>query len=219
MAPVNEAAPVEGAGAGDSFGEAAPVAAPVTTEAAGTDGVAAGNADADRAGSILGQIALGLAALGAGAWAIMALRRRKSDPKPAPQPQAVAAPPPPKPVVAPIERDVAAAPMAASYDRFGAPTSAATARSAGTVAATGAAVTLPRSLPESFEEREALLNRMVAAKPDRANPFRTPKARRYRARLILQSLGRKFDRESMIDLSQYPNNWPELARRDFATAA
>jgi hypothetical protein len=29
----------------------------------------------------------------------------------------------------------------------------------------------------------------------------------------MQSLGHTFDREPRIDLSQYPNNWPELARQ------
>jgi len=34
-----------------------------------------------------------------------------------------------------------------------------------------------------------------------------------RTRLIMQSLGVTFDHEPRIDLSQYPNNWPELARQ------
>jgi hypothetical protein len=29
----------------------------------------------------------------------------------------------------------------------------------------------------------------------------------------MQSLGVTFDREPRIDLSQYPNNWPELAHQ------
>lgn len=73
-------------------------------------------------------------------------------------------------------------------------------------------VILPRKLPETFEERSALMRRMVAAAPDRANPFRSPKARAKRARLILQSLGRKFERRKpRIDLSQYGYIWPHLA--------
>jgi len=80
--------------------------------------------------------------------------------------------------------------------------------------ATGAAVPLPAELPESFEERDALLKRMIAARPDRANPFRSTKARARRARLILQSLGRRFDNvKPRIDLSEYAANWPTLARR------
>jgi hypothetical protein len=83
----------------------------------------------------------------------------------------------------------------------------------------GASVALPRTLPESFEERDALLKRMIAAKPDRANPFTNRSARTKRARLILQSLGRDFgDAQPWIDLSQYPNNWPELARHKSAAA-
>lgn len=37
------------------------------------------------------------------------------------------------------------------------------------------------------EEREAVLERMVAAAPDEANPFKSPQGRRRRARLILQA--------------------------------
>ena len=83
----------------------------------------------------------------------------------------------------------------------------------------GASVALPRTLPESFTERAALLKRMIDAKPDRANPFTDRRARAKRARLILQSLGRDFgDTRPWIDLSQYPNNWPELARHTSAAA-
>ncbi|MXO47684.1 hypothetical protein GRI69_05400 [Erythrobacter vulgaris] len=75
----------------------------------------------------------------------------------------------------------------------------------------GAAVELPPELPETFEERSSLLERMVAARPDRANPFRSPKARAKRARLIMQSIGTRFtSRKPRIDLSQYTNIWPEL---------
>lgn len=83
----------------------------------------------------------------------------------------------------------------------------------------GAAVALPAQLPETFEERDALLKQMIAAKPDRANPFRSGKARAKRARLILQSLGRKFENvKPRIDLSQYTANWPALARKRTAYA-
>ena len=77
----------------------------------------------------------------------------------------------------------------------------------------GAAVDLPARLPEAHEERAALFERMVDARPDKAKPFPERHARARRARLIMQSLGRTFDREPLIDLSQYPNNWPELARQ------
>jgi hypothetical protein len=83
----------------------------------------------------------------------------------------------------------------------------------------GAAVALPRELPESYEEREALFRRMVDARPDRANPFTDRKARMKRARLIMQSIGRDFgEADPWIDLSQYPNNWPELASKRSAAA-
>ncbi|GAA0281745.1 hypothetical protein GCM10009127_23850 [Alteraurantiacibacter aestuarii] len=84
----------------------------------------------------------------------------------------------------------------------------------------GAAIALPVRAPSDPQERKELLERMVAARPDRANPFRSPKSRRHRARLILQCLGRKFENgRSSIDFSQYPMNWPELARSDYSAVA
>lgn len=83
----------------------------------------------------------------------------------------------------------------------------------------GAAIALPKTAPENAAEREALVQRMVAAQPDRANPFRSRKARARRARLILQSLDRTFTNGSRIDLSQYPVNWPELSRKDYPSVA
>lgn len=83
-----------------------------------------------------------------------------------------------------------------------------------------AAVDLPRVLPARFEERDALLKRMLDAPPDKANPFRSRRARLKRARLILQSIGRRFERaDPWIDLSDYPHVWPELARRRHLQAA
>ncbi len=82
-----------------------------------------------------------------------------------------------------------------------------------------APVTLPPTIPGEFEEREALIKQMVEAEPDKANPFRSRKARQRRARLILQSLTRKFEgREPWIDLSQYTRNWPSMARRQTSPA-
>ena len=73
------------------------------------------------------------------------------------------------------------------------------------------AVPLPAELPKSRRERGRLLKRMVEARPDRANPFRSYKARAKRARLILQSIGTRYtNRKPGIDLSQYTNVWPEL---------
>ena len=54
----------------------------------------------------------------------------------------------------------------------------------------------------------------------RANPFSARKARRHPAKLILASLGRRFENgPPKIDLSQYPNNWPALATRSDRAAA
>ena len=81
-------------------------------------------------------------------------------------------------------------------------------------AATGSSqgtVVLPQEVPESFEERDALLKQMVAARPDKANPFRSGKARARRARLIMQSIEESFEkRKPRIDLSQYTEIWPAL---------
>lgn len=83
----------------------------------------------------------------------------------------------------------------------------------------GAAVELPQELPETFAERDTLLKRMINARPDRANPFKSPRARARRARLIMQSLGTSFrNRTPRIDLSQYTNIWPELRGWKPATA-
>jgi hypothetical protein len=87
-----------------------------------------------------------------------------------------------------------------------------------TPASTGA-VELPVEPPRSEAERGRLIERMIAAKPDRANPFTSHKARAKRARLILQSIGTRFtDRKPGIDLSQYTNVWPELRGWRPATA-
>lgn len=83
----------------------------------------------------------------------------------------------------------------------------------------GDPVALPEALPETFEERDALLHELVAAKPDRANPFTAPRARARRAKLIMQSLGQTFrDRKPRIDLSEYTNRWPALRGWQPATA-
>ena len=80
-------------------------------------------------------------------------------------------------------------------------------------------VVLPPEVPESFEERDALLKQLIAAEPDRANPFRSKRARAHRAKLIIQSLGRSFERtKPRIDLSQYSDRWPALRGWQPATA-
>ena len=83
----------------------------------------------------------------------------------------------------------------------------------------GDPVVLPPAVPERFDERDALLRRLIAAKPDRANPFRSKRARAHRAKLIIQSLDRRFEsRKPRIDLSQYTNRWPALRGWQPATA-
>lgn len=132
---------------------------------------------------------------------------------PATAPVAPAAPPEIAAVAAPVEAEVRPTaeptPIRRQNVSFGS-----TARTPGALPSAGASVDLPARVPEDYDERSALLKRMIEARPDKANPFRNRKSRTKRARLILQSLGRKFeDADPWIDLSQYPNNWPELARR------
>lgn len=204
-----EVAPIE---------EAAPIAPPVSAETAplvANETSVTETVQANDSGETLGWIAAVLAALGLGGLALLGLTRRNRKPRNAPQSAAASAPAKLAPAVARAPAPVSA-PVPVTVSPM--PTTRVADRGAG-VSNDGAAVALPRSLPASFEERDALLRRMVAARPDRANPFRSPRARIRRARLILQSLGRKFDREPLIDLSQYSGNWPELARRDYATAA
>ncbi|MEZ5680012.1 MAG: hypothetical protein R3E14_01825 [Erythrobacter sp.] len=124
-----------------------------------------------------------------------------------------------KPVVArqvsPIERE----PVVTSHDE--APIMAAAPVDPGRPLepSNGAAVELPPVAPTSEAERGRLISRMIAARPDRANPFQSHKARAKRARLILQSIGTRFtDRKPGIDLSQYTNVWPELRGWRPATA-
>jgi len=152
----------------------------------------------------------GLAAMALALWGFVAIGRRKPV-------ESRAAAMVERPVLAPRVAEpvtpvpVDAAPMV---------TPLATARPATpSLSHTGASVPLPSRMPETFEERDALLRRMIAARPDRANPFASPRQRRRRARLILQSLGQDFGgRQPWFDLSQYPQNWPELAGRKHAAA-
>lgn len=141
---------------------------------------------------------------------VLLLRRRRRD--------ALAEP-------MPIERPIVREPLPTSpLDTPGTPAFAAaapvmareaTVHTNGGLPNQGAAIALPREAPTDFEERSELLRRMVEARPDRANPFRSPGARLKRARLILASLGRTFEsRPPRIDLSQYTSNWPALVRRD-----
>lgn len=147
-------------------------------------------------------------------------RRRPKDQPPVVTRPAVTAPPV-RHSAQPLAEPAAPAAIAATatpltiQPLFGRPTAASSARRLG-----GGAVDLPRRLPARFEERDALLFRMLDATPDKANPFRSRRARLKRARLILQSIGRKFEHaDPWIDLSDYPHVWPELARRKHLQAA
>jgi hypothetical protein len=171
-----------------------PVAAPAVAEADNTQFWVA--------------VLAGLAAIALAIWGFIAIGRRK----PVDRKAALLIE---RPIVKPRE------PMAAPVATGPVPTPSVSplhpAAPALSMAHTGASVPLPSRMPESFEERDALVKRMIAARPDRANPFTSPIQRRKRAKLILQSLGRDFgDAEPWIDLSQYPQNWPELARRKHA---
>jgi hypothetical protein len=172
--------------------------------------------------SLLPAVLGALAVLALAIWGFVAIGRRKPVDRRAatlerPLPKPAAATVLAEPVVAqPVMAEpVVTEPVLDRVTPIGPPRTAPEA----SLAHTGAAVPLPRKMPESFAERDALLNRMVAARPDRANPFTSPLQRRRRAKLILQSLGTDFsDREPWIDLSQYPQNWPELARNKHAAA-
>jgi hypothetical protein len=154
----------------------------------------------------------GMAALGLAVWGFVAIGRRKPlERRTASERVGVA-----EPLAEPVALGSQAQPAAsASMFDLRRPSGSATEN----LAHSGASVALPRVMPQRFEDRDALLKRMIAAKPDRANPFTSYGARRKRARLILQSLGQDFEgREPWIDLGQYSANWPELARRRNAAA-
>ena len=94
---------------------------------------------------------------------------------------------------------------------YAAPNAAGTEPALAATPTSGDRVALPAAMPETFEERDALLKDLVAADPDRANPFTSPRARARRAKLIMQSLGRSFrNRKPRIDLSEYSDRWPAL---------
>jgi hypothetical protein len=207
---------------GPAVADEAPLLAPVETPAtvavepapvAETDTVPA--TTAENAG-ILALVLGGLVILALAIWGFIAIGRRKpvrryAVAKPAPE---VGEPMAAKPAPVDVRQPVPARPDRAVVEPLVAP-----APSSGLLPHAGASVALPRRLPESFAEREALFRRLVDARPDRANPFTDRKARMKRARLIMQSRGRDFgDARPWIDLSQYPQSWPELARNRSAAA-
>jgi hypothetical protein len=154
-----------------------------------------------------------LLAIGLAIWGFVAIGRRRTVDRKAAAISRRSAVTPPAPHPEPIAAETIPAAPPVAPTRFDRPTPAPS------MAHSGASVPLPRTMPATYEEREALIRRMVAAKPDRANPFTAPLQRRRRARLILQSLGRDFgEARPWIDLGQYPANWPELAGRKHAAA-
>lgn len=164
--------------------------------------------DASTAGLILGLLGVG----GIGLLAFFLMRRRRSHKVPVIEKPVVASKTNRSPLTG---RDPAVATHDGGSDR----TPVADKPAPAMAASNGAAVELPREMPQTFEERDSLLKRMIAARPDRANPFRSPRARAKRARLILQSIGTSFrNRKPRIDLSQYTNIWPELRGWKPATA-
>ena len=189
------------------------VAEPIAPLAA-SEPVATEPAPADQDNSLLfgATVLAAIAALVLAIWGFMAIgRRRPVDRKAAAMIERPAVAPR-EPMVQPaLAEPVPAVAPSVSPLRSVAP--------APSMAHTGAAVPLPRTMPATFEERDALMKRMIAARPDRANPFKSPIQRYHRAKLIMQSLGRDFGQaEPWIDLSQYPQNWPELANRKHAAA-
>ena len=202
--------------ANDTAAPADTVLPPDTTDAApaiaaNPDTVAQPNQPRGITGT-MGVLALGLLALIIALVAFMVFRRRSpmeteviETPATA---HTLAEPPEPAPVTEPVatsEAAVMATPTMLKR-RDAAPVR-------GALRSAGASVDLPAKLPDSYEERSALLDKMVEARPDKANPFTDRRQRMHRARLIMQSLGVTFDHEPRIDLSQYPNNWPELAHQ------
>ncbi|WP_156521793.1 hypothetical protein [Croceicoccus pelagius] len=87
---------------------------------------------------------------------------------------------------------------------------------AGFVNASPAAAALPSDdVPRSAEGRRALLERLVRARPDEANPFRSPKARRRRARLIVQTMSQRLREQPNLDFRRF---YQSFAQRRHAVA-
>ena len=198
---------------------AAPIVEPVAAAPAPSAVTAAQTpAPADDNTGILALILGGLAFLALAIWGFIAIGRRKSVRRYVAEDLAPPMPVAPKPVMvepAPVAEREPLIEAPRTVSPINAPSFASrSAPVSGALPHAGASVALPARVPEDFAERDALMRRMIAARPDRANPFTDRGARTKRARLMLQSLGRDFgESEPWIDLSQYPNNWPEFARK------
>lgn len=158
--------------------------------------------------SVAGAAALlaALAVAGASALAI-SLRRRRTDDlvaaaetepaplymKPSPAPLAQEDPVTPEGLV-PLAT-VPMAPQATSYASRN-QVAASTGETSLSIMGTG-------PVPVDPDERSALVERMVAAAPDAENPFTTAKARRRRARLLLNRHERELGQEKPFDWRTY----------------
>lgn len=70
------------------------------------------------------------------------------------------------------------------------------------------------------EERRALIDRMVAAAPDEANPFKSPKGRARRARLILQAQENRWNAEhGTVEAPVAAETRPAMAEPGYARTA
>ncbi len=103
--------------------------------------------------------------------------------------------------------------------------SVAAVRPVATYAAPVGAATAPQSawtdaVPQLIEQRRAVIDAMVAAKPDAANPFRSAKARRRRARLIIQGREQPVQdtAQQPLDFRQYRPAQPVVTGREPAFA-
>ncbi|MFC0205195.1 hypothetical protein [Novosphingobium soli] len=159
--------------AGDSTAPAPAARAPARAE------------DADRGRKLpLAEIAGILAALGIAGVGIAAMMRRRRSPvagdlddAPEPLPPMSAA----EPVPAPARAVAAAQPGVAEPAVVEPPV-----RAAAPVGAGATAMLAASPLPRTAQERQSILDRMVAATPDEGNPFTSRKGRLRRARIQLQ---------------------------------
>ncbi|MBL8656943.1 MAG: hypothetical protein JNJ92_06225 [Altererythrobacter sp.] len=198
--------------------------APVTptapvAQAPSADPLAAPAAAHDGTGEMALAVLLGSLGLAAvGGIAFLASRRRPLEREAAAYELTPAMEPTRMRVSEPAAAPVLTSPATASA-MFAAPVVNAAPAPRAIAHASGDPVALPNSVPETFEERDALLRELVAAEPDRANPFTSPRARARRAKLIIQSLARDFtSRKPRFDLSEYTNRWPALRGWQPATA-
>lgn len=197
-APVVESAPV-------LADTPAPAALPVAAQPATADVVPAEAPTARPSGYLDEALIAGL--LGAGGLAVVggiafASARRRRDRSIERRSHLIE----PRPV-APTVREPVHAPIAAT--QFSPATQAPFAGSQ--MAGHGDPVPLPREISATVEERVALIERLANAKPDKANPFTSRKARVKRARMIVNALGMNFaNRKPRIDLSEYTSRWPAL---------